>query len=300
MKKGRYIIDEILSNQGPIINIVSKEKEVCANLRREFPCNVPNLITNEQVSIPHDPKVYKMIDQLKNTPTEISLYDLISTSQVHRDILYDLFMNETIPNNILAAMFSEKIRTIKECDAISFYKYGKLNQELLYECFTLYITPMVDGWEVKCTIVDNGSTVNVCSNHFLMQLQEKGLDIPPLEEDTFRIRAYDSSLKKPLGITTIMITIGIKTIAIKFHVVESKLSYNMLLGRPWIHDMDAVPSTLHSRLKFEFQGEVHIVMGDPKAYALCNVANLEEFSMLPSRYEIESLEFPTQKANNET
>ena len=45
--------------------------------------------------------------------------------------------------------------------------------------------------------------------------------------------------------------------------------------------MDAVPSTLHGRLKFEFQGEVHTIMGDPKPYALCNLVDLEEFTMLP-------------------
>jgi len=47
-----------------------------------------------------------MIDQLKNTPAKISLYDLISTSQTHRDVLYTLFKNETIPTNILATTFS--------------------------------------------------------------------------------------------------------------------------------------------------------------------------------------------------
>jgi len=111
-----------------------------------------------------------MIDQLKNTPTKISLHDLIYTSQVHRDILYALFKNETVPINISATMFSEKIRTIKECDIISFYQFEKLNKELLDECSTLYVTPVVDGWEVKRIMVDNGSTINVFSNHFLIQL----------------------------------------------------------------------------------------------------------------------------------
>lgn len=139
----------------------------------------------------------------------------------------------------------------------------------------------------------NGSTINECSNHFLTQVQEKGVDIPPLEEATFRIQAYDSSSKKPLGIATIMITTGFWTIVAKFQVVESKLSYNMLLGRPWIYDMDAIPSALHGRLKFEFQGEVHIVMGDPKSYALCNTVDFEYFIMLSSWYEIEPLEHLT-------
>ncbi|XP_070050916.1 uncharacterized protein [Nicotiana tomentosiformis] len=31
----------------------------------------------------------------------------------------------------------------------------------------------------------------------------------------------------------------------KFQVIDTDMAYNMILGRPWIHDMDAVPSTLH-------------------------------------------------------
>jgi len=156
---------------------------------------------------------------------------------------------------------------------------------------------MVDEWEVKRTMVDNGSAMNVCSNHFLTQLQEKGVTIPPLEEATFKIRAYDSSSKKPIGIATIMITTGVRTIPAKFQIFDSKLSYNMLLGRPWIHDMEAVPSTLHGRLKFEFQGEVHIILADPKPYALCNAAKFEEMALVPPLFEIEPLDDPTLVAN---
>ena len=71
----------------------------------------------------------------------------------------------------------------------------------------------------------------------------------------------------------------------------------MLLGRPWIHDMEEVPSTLHGILKFEFQNEIHYIPGDPKLYALCNVANFEDFTMIPSQFEIEPLDGPTLRKN---
>jgi len=114
-----------------------------------------------------------MIEQLKNTTTKISLYDLISTYATHREILYALFKMETIPANMSATMFFDKLKAIQECDAISFYKSEKFNKELLDECLALYITPLIDGWEIKRTIVDNGLAVNVCSHRFLIQLQEK-------------------------------------------------------------------------------------------------------------------------------
>jgi len=152
---------------------------------------------------------------------------------------------------------------------------------------------MIDEWEVKRTMVDNVLDVNVCSNHFLTQLHEKCVTITPLEEATFKIRAYDNSSKKPLGIATIMITIGVRTILPKFQVVDSKLSYNMLLGRPWIHNMEVVPSKLYGRLKFEFQGKAHTIVVDPKPYALCSAAEFEEMALVPPLFKIEPLYDPT-------
>ena len=209
------------------------------------------------------------------------MYDLISTSQAHRDVLYDLFKNEIVPTNILVATFFEKLQNIRKSDIISFFKSKQLSLELLEECSALYIIPLVDEWEVKRIMVDNGSTINVCSKWFLSQLQENGVVIPPLEEATFKLWAYDSSSKKPLSIATILITTGVRIISAKLQVVDSKLSYNMLLGRPWIHDMEAIPSTLHGRLKFEYQRKVHTILGDHEPYALCNVANFEDMALLP-------------------
>ena len=85
----------------------------------------------------------------------------------------------------------------------------------------------------------------------------------------------------------------------KFQVVDSKLSYNMLLGRPWIHDMEVVPSTLHGRLKFELQGEVHTILVDPEPYALCNAAEFEEMALVPPLFEIEPLDKPTLGGNTD-
>jgi len=72
--------------------------------------------------------------------------------------------------------------------------------------------------------------------------------------------------------------------------VDSKFSYNILLGRHWLHDMDAVPSIVHGKLKFEYQDEVHIIIGDPKSYSLCNMVDMEESIMTYPRYDIVPLE----------
>jgi len=153
-----------------------------------------------------------MIEKLKTIPTNIILYDLISTSKTHKDLLYALFKKEIVPTKMYVAMFSKKLRSIKECDAISFYRYEKFSKELLVECLALYITPMIDGWEIKTTSIDNGSAINVCSHKVFIQLQEKGVEIPPFEDATFIIRAHDTSSKKLVGIATILVTIGVRIV----------------------------------------------------------------------------------------
>ena len=64
----------------------------------------------------------------------------------------------------------------------------------------------------------------------------------------------------------------------------------MLLGRPWIHDMEVIPSTLHGRLKFNYQGKVHTILGDHEPYALCNVVDFEDMALCLPLFEIEPLD----------
>ncbi|XP_060210532.1 uncharacterized protein LOC132637469 [Lycium barbarum] len=52
---------------------------------------------------------------------------------------------------------------------------------------------------------------------------------------------------------------------IKFYVIDGELRYNALLGRPWLHIMRAVPSTLHQMLKFPTSEGVKIIHGEQPA-----------------------------------
>ena len=44
--------------------------------------------------------------------------------------------------------------------------------------------------------------------------------------------------------------IGLCVFNTEFQVMSINLSYNNLLGRPWIHMVRVVPSTLHQKVKF--------------------------------------------------
>ena len=49
---------------------------------------------------------------------------------------------------------------------------------------------------------------------------------------------------------------------ILFHVVDANtLSYNILFGRPWIHEMKVVPSTYHQCVTFPQNGIEMCILG---------------------------------------
>ena len=51
-----------------------------------------------------------------------------------------------------------------------------------------------------------------------------------------------------------------------FHVIDAKTSYNVLLGRPWLHENGVIPSTLHQYCFKFYQGEVKKVEADTKPF----------------------------------
>lgn len=85
-----------------------------------------------------------------------------------------------------------------------------------------------------------------------------------LTEDQIRnngvvIRAFDGSKHETLGEVDLNVTIGPVDFSIPFQVMDIHSTYNMLLGRPWIHTAGAVPDDLHQRVKFVKDGKIVIV-----------------------------------------
>lgn len=77
--------------------------------------------------------------------------------------------------------------------------------------------------------------------------------------------------KTTLCIVTLPIKIGLVTIPTLVHVMQGPLSYNLLLGRLWIHALGAVSSTLHGSIKFVANNQVVTIKVDPEAMHLCQV-----------------------------
>ncbi|KAH9329358.1 hypothetical protein KI387_001466, partial [Taxus chinensis] len=73
---------------------------------------------------------------------------------------------------------------------------------------------------------------------------------------TITITAYDNEERESTGTIIVPMEVGPTCHDTTFHVLDLDLPYNMLLGRPWIHAMQAIPSTFHQCIKLCHEGRI--------------------------------------------
>ena len=111
----------------------------------------------------------------------------------------------------------------------------------------MHIIVKYEDMIVGKVLIDNGSALNVCS---MANLECLKVDMSLIRPSTMIIRAFDGTCHEVQGEIELMIEIGPKSFMVNFQVIKVDSPYNMLLGRPWLHTVGAVASTLHKGLKF--------------------------------------------------
>ena len=84
--------------------------------------------------------------------------------------------------------------------------------------------------------------------------------------------SFDGRVVIPEGQISLPVDMEGKGVIVTFIVVRSFLPYTAILGRPWIHAMKAVPSTLHVKVKFPTEYGVVEVRGNQQVVRQCLVA----------------------------
>ncbi|KAH7860721.1 hypothetical protein Vadar_017172 [Vaccinium darrowii] len=137
----------------------------------------------------------------------------------------------------------------------------------------LYIQGHLDGIPVNRILVDNGSAANLMPRFMLVKLGKGDQDLLP---SSASISDFAGGITTAQGIIIMNLQVGTKTLTTPFFVVNSRSSYNLLLGRDWIHVCMAVPSTLHQCLIFWHGDDVEVVWADKRPFlASSNHADAE-------------------------
>ncbi|TYK10942.1 uncharacterized protein E5676_scaffold107G00240 [Cucumis melo var. makuwa] len=164
--------------------------------------------------------------------------------------------------NDLSKVFTEQTTLVqKETDREVVSKeeaYEEILPEGIGHTKTLHISVKCKDHHVARVLVDNGSSLNIMSRSTLTKLP---IDPSYLRPSTMVVRAFDIAHREVIGDIDIPLKIGPSTFNISFQVIDANSSYSCLLGQPWIHSVEAVPFSLHQRVKFSVEGGQAIVYG---------------------------------------
>ncbi|XP_049381358.1 uncharacterized protein LOC125845912 [Solanum stenotomum] len=175
-------------------------------------------------------KEYSVVEQLKKTPSQISLMALLMNSATYRNALVKVLNEVYVPAETTSENFSAMVGQVLEANKVTFHE-----DELLPE------------------------VVNICP---FTTLRALGIDFGKIRESHVRVRGFDGTQRGVIGEIDLPLQIGPMEFIVEFQMLDISASYSLLLGRPWIHMAGAVPSILHQTLKFVWNHQEIIVHGE--------------------------------------
>ncbi|XP_050280914.1 uncharacterized protein LOC126721881 [Quercus robur] len=126
----------------------------------------------------------------------------------------------------------------------------------------LVVTARINGFLVKKVMVYQGNGADVM---YLDLFRGLGLKNEDLMKHTSPLVGFDGKVVIPERQISLPMIMGGKEVAVIFTIVDSFSPYTAILGRPWIHSMVAVTSTLHMKIKFPIEQGVIVIRGDQQA-----------------------------------
>ncbi|XP_074315437.1 uncharacterized protein LOC141651635 [Silene latifolia] len=152
----------------------------------------------------------------------------------------------------------------QDLPAISFDE-ADIPDEAEHHHDALIITLSIGNCLVKKILVDTGSSVN----HIMLEtFKNMGFSEKDLVQKAVPLVGFSGETKQSLGEIVIPTFAGGINKQVRYLVIDGPSTYNVILGKSWIHEMKAVSSTYHQSLKFPTSwgyrryGEIKISLGN--------------------------------------
>ncbi|XP_070002034.1 uncharacterized protein [Nicotiana sylvestris] len=176
----------------------------------------------------------------------------------HCKVLIKILNEAHVPDKITVNHLEKIASEIFKANRITFSD-DELPMEGTEHNRALYLTVKCEHSVVSRVLVDNGSSANICP---LSTLQKLKFGTERIHLNSVCVRGFDVGGKDSVGDIMLELSIGPVEFIMEFQVLDVTVSYNMLLGRPWIHAAKAIPSSLHQMVKFEWDMQEIVVHGD--------------------------------------
>jgi len=199
---------------------------------------------------PSTPFRFDVLAQLTNNPARITLYELLRLSKSTRDARREALADAEVFVTQIPAACEEKDDSLchyasKQFSYITFTPEDmqvKGNHDRL-----LYYTGYVGSSEVSRIQVNLGSALSIIS-HRVMQHFATPTHRLSITQTT--IYGFNTNSTHPIGKIKFRCQIGDLKFEMTCYIIDTDTSYNLLLGRPWIHCNAIVLFTLHQEMKY--------------------------------------------------
>ncbi|XP_058782873.1 uncharacterized protein LOC131657499 [Vicia villosa] len=201
---------------------------------------------------------YRVVDQLHQTPSKISLMSLLLNSEKHRESLMRITSAAHVTKNIIVNQFDGMVANLTSGACLGFSDHELPPQGRSHNK-ALHISIYCGKAHLSRVLIDMVSSLNVMPKTTLMKIAMEALVIRPSH---MVVKAFDGSQSPVFGEVNLPIVIGSHTFSFNFQVMEMEPTYTCLLGRPWIHAAGAITSTLHQKMNFVNKGSIVNINGE--------------------------------------
>ena len=104
------------------------------------------------------------------------------------------------------------------------------------------VTLRIGGYDVKRVMIDQGSAVDIMYPDLY-----KGLGLKPEDLAAYSspLVSFEGRMVVPKGQIRLPVLTDMDVVEVDFIVVDVFSPYTAIIGRPWLHTLRAVSSTLH-------------------------------------------------------
>ena len=116
----------------------------------------------------------------------------------------------------------------------------------------LYLTASINKVQVQRALVDTGSSLNLI---LMNKLQAANTSRRKIQGTPMEVTGFGGAAEYTIGHIQLALKVSPILSLTRFHVIDSAVSYHVLLSRPWLHKHKLVSSTYHQCVKGRLNGK---------------------------------------------
>src|SRR4051812_6046930 len=208
------------------------------------------------------PFLFDIINQLANIPAKITLYELLKLSKSTREALREALADaEVFVTQLpIGSTIDEPHRLSISCVLTDIVFTPEDMQVQGRHARPLYFTGYIGSTEITRIQVDQGSALSIMPRRVMEHLSIPAHRLSATDTNIFGFNANSS---RSMGKIKLHWQIGDLKLEVTVYVIDEDTSYNLLIGRPWIHRNHIVQSILHQVMKYvDAQSQVHTLVAE--------------------------------------